>query len=201
MDGFLAPIIMTLVLGIISFFIKKSFDGLEQRLNHYKDIIRDFSKEVSELRQMTANLHHEILTKFSNWEDRIKGILQEIELKRCASKEVNLKEVSDPFIKLDQLTQKELENVKRDLTNLKSKIKALRPDSSTKEIVQALAHDFKELEHLVNEVSIYSQNATQRHEKMLNSIYSACRELLKDQKDLRKRLKNQEDKTSKIKLF
>lgn len=187
--------ILGILIAILSFLLKRSLDEIDTRITDCRDYTERVDLRVDKLRDSQIENFISIMDKFSNWEDRIKKIISNIEFQ---DKPKSKEEVTNPFIKLDEITKKEIEGLKKEVFKLKNspELKELKEASSEK--MKNIIDNLFKIESEINDIIFRTENKFTHHSDLLRSFHAVLRELVISQKRSENQIKNM---STKIKLF
>jgi len=188
-------IIGSLFTSIILYIIKGFFTNLEARVEKaeksFSSKLKDVDAKIEKILDAHNLIYSDILTKFSNWEDRIKKILYEVPnhaVNNSPSGEYFKEYIINSFVELDNSVKRDMNIVKRDMDIMSTELKkaefiagGMKGTEQDRRAVNSLIQTMKKIEEEKNEqVDII--------EKKIVTIYSVCKVLMKENKELEKKI-------------
>ena len=184
--------------AIIIWIIKGFFTNLEKRVEKVEQTldsrVESINLKIENLNNKYGEIFNELLKKFSNWEDRIKGIMDEVLRREIVQNGVNTTEyISNTMRDFDSGTAKDLENIKREINSISSDLeifekhsieayKGVKSDSqeflvSTRKVLRKLNDDLSNLKfHMEKNVESFADK--------IKALHSVCTAINSDHKVL-----------------
>jgi len=216
MNTVLNVVLTGLFSTIVLYIVKGFFTNLEDRVKKVEDSVdkklSSINTKIETLNNRYGEVFNELLLKFSNWEDRIRGIMDEVVKKSLAGNFSGATEYLNSSMKqLDNETDKQLQAIKREIESIDKEIEGLekeieRDQNSIKNNTIKLDVFTKKSIRLINEdLGIIKFNIDKLHQDMdkkIQILHTICKSVVHDNRNLDHRLTNYiKDNQQKIKLL
>jgi hypothetical protein len=207
MENFLMIMVGGIVNGILFYIVKGYFVGASGEVRRVETALSQriavIESKADKITDGQSNIHSEILNKFSRWEDRIRTILDEIVIKQFDKTPVDFKDfVLKSFSELDEAVKKDMSEVKMDMVKLHHHIEEttiiisnnVRISDKEKEMI-------RDLLKMVEKLEIDRNKEVVEVENKLKSVFSICKIISNDYKELEKKFTTLEQSSkSRIRL-
>jgi hypothetical protein len=169
--------------AIVVFIVKGFFEDMKTQVKASVDSIssakRDFSDKILEITKEQRNIYDNMLTKFSNWEDRIKKIIDDSSSNTYKDRsDVDVKTMLlQSFAELDSDIKKDVLTLKREMSEIEDEIKDLQDGSHDKEIVRQILNSISRMNTQKNKDFL-------RVEDKIGKMYAVVKTLINDHRKL-----------------
>lgn len=195
MENFIMILIGGVVNGILFFIVKGYFLGATGEVKRVETTLSQrisaMELKIDKMTEGQTNIHSEILNKFSRWEDRIRTILDEIVIKQFDKTPVDFKDfVLKSFSELDESVKKDMSEVKSDMVKLHHHIEETTVIiSNNVRITDKEKEMIRDLLKMVEKLEIDRNKEVLEVENKLKSVFSICKIISNDYKELEKKFK------------
>jgi hypothetical protein len=214
MQEFIYVMMGSLFSGIIVYVIKGFFTSQKELVakleSDMNEKIKKLEGQVDKMIDGHADIYHDILGKFSNWEDRIKKILEDLmptcqvdasdksyasETPRGPSQDELRKEIIKSFSELDKTVKRDMNVVKRDVDIMSFHLKKAENMINDMKLNDSDKNDVRELLKLIAKVESDKNKQLEIMDEKIVKMFSVCKIISSDNKELYKKIAVLADKT------
>lgn len=175
-------VISTIIGGVVLAIVKGFFDDMKAQVKTATDTIssakKEFNDKIEQINKDQKNIYDNMLMKFSNWEDRIKKIIDDSGNFSFNRNDMDFKtHILQSFADLDNVIKKDIISLRQDMTVIEEDLKELQDNHYDKDIVRQILNSVTRMNTQKNKEII-------RIEDKILKIYSIVKVLITDQKKL-----------------
>lgn len=196
----ITTVITTIIGGVIASIVKGFFDDMKTQVKSAVDTIgnakKEFNDKIEQINKDQRNIYDSMLMKFSNWEDRIKKIIDDTGNLSFNKPDADFKtHILQSFADLDMVIKKDIISLKKGMQTIEDDLKELQDHHYDKDIV-------KQIINSVARMNTQKNKDILRIEDKILKIYSIVKVLISDQKKLEGKFKTYtEAMSTKVRLF
>lgn len=175
--------------GIIIYIVKGFFTNLEDRINRaessFSSKIKDSNEKIDKIMEAHANIYNDILGKFSNWEDRIKKILDDSISKQASVSPSDFrKDILNSFSDLDKVIKRDMVGVKRDMDVMNHHIRKTEAMVNSLKIDDGAKQAMRDVLKATRKIEEDKNRELNEMDNKLSKIFAVCKVLISDSKHM-----------------
>lgn len=191
MNEIVVGILMALFSAIVVWIIKGFFTNLEKRVDkseeaHEKRIVA-IEARIENLNNKYGEVFNELIKKFSNWEDRIKGIMDELIKKEISGGAIVASEYVEIAMKdFTELATKDIEELRESLKGLDSHVSVLQDvavkthqelKQDSQQNLSVIKSTIWEIRQDINNMDSVTTKTLAAHIEKINTLHMVCKTL------------------------
>lgn len=195
--------------GLVFTFVKQYFDGIKEdnkRTREYTDKkISELEAKIDKLSEKYGLVFNELLVKFSQWEDRIKKVMEDYILKidnlerPDASNVISLKYEST-LKDFQESVKSEMKKIFTELNDVENDIKQLGLDiklysskeKKNEEVILSIRNILGQLSTNLNSLRTSVEKTDKISESKINKVFIICKKINSEHQELLKKMENLE---------